>query len=255
MSITIARPNENLTALARHGLRPSGATQNHHVGKFILDGPHSPMGRARSIMGQSAKREDRMNNRFAFCLAAAFCTALTVPAFSQGGYHILNSFTLGGEGGWDYLNLDPDSGRLFITRGSHVMVDFDPATGKLLGDIDRVFRAFTARPSLAIAPMSAKAAPTGSPSLTPKAWPNFPISPSARGRTVMQFDPVSKRLFTFNAGSKDATARGPGERPGGGHSRTGRQSRKRPSAMARARFSSISKTRANWSPSTPKPWR
>ena len=75
-----------------------------------------------------------MNNKLAFCLAAAFCTALAVPAFSQGEYRILNSFTLGGEGGWDYLNLDPATGNLFITRGSHVMV-VDPATGKLLGDI------------------------------------------------------------------------------------------------------------------------
>ena len=34
----------------------------------------------------------------------------------------LKSFKLGGEGGWDYLNLDPVTGNLFITRGSHLMV-------------------------------------------------------------------------------------------------------------------------------------
>ncbi len=30
--------------------------------------------------------------------------------------------TLGGEGGWDYLTLDPDPRRLYISRGTHVMV-------------------------------------------------------------------------------------------------------------------------------------
>src|SRR5258705_5600658 len=73
-----------------------------------------------------------MNTRFA--LVAAFCVALATPAFSQGEYGILGSYTLGGDGGWDYLNLDPATGNLFITRGSHVMV-VDPASGKQLADI------------------------------------------------------------------------------------------------------------------------
>src|SRR3954449_2089427 len=49
------------------------------------------------------------------------------------GYHIVSTFTLGGDGGWDYLNLDPASGNLFITRGTHVMV-VNPTDGKLVGD-------------------------------------------------------------------------------------------------------------------------
>ena len=66
-----------------------------------------------------------------FVLAAATAQAEAQPA---AGYHIVNSFTLGGDGGWDYLNLDPATGNLFITRGTHVMV-VDPASGKLLADI------------------------------------------------------------------------------------------------------------------------
>jgi hypothetical protein len=31
-----------------------------------------------------------------------------------------------GEGGWDYLNADPGTHRVFISRGTHVMV-VDPA--------------------------------------------------------------------------------------------------------------------------------
>ena len=46
----------------------------------------------------------------------------SLPAFAQKQFKVTNQVKLGGEGGWDYLVYDPDGQRLFITRGSHVMV-------------------------------------------------------------------------------------------------------------------------------------
>ena len=43
------------------------------------------------------------------------------------GLHVIKTFKLGGEGGWDYLKLDTDSRRLFISRVTHVIV-IDAAT-------------------------------------------------------------------------------------------------------------------------------
>ena len=129
-----------------------------------------------------------MRAKLAFCCIAAACTLTTIPAAipalaqSSPGYRILNSYTLGGEGGWDYLNLDPATGNLFITRGSHVMV-VDPASGKLLGDITGL-QGIHGTAFVGGAPMSAKAVPTGSRWLTPKVFPRFPRSPSAHGRTA-----------------------------------------------------------------------
>lgn len=70
-----------------------------------------------------------------FCLVTAFWFALgdAVRAGSS-GYHLLNTYKLGGEGGWDYLSYDSDSNRVFISRGTHVMV-MDGKTGSVLGDI------------------------------------------------------------------------------------------------------------------------
>ena len=70
---------------------------------------------------------------FAFALLTATCI-VTGASAAPSGYHILNTVNLGGDGGWDYLNLDPVTGNLFITRGTHVMV-VDPATSKLVGDV------------------------------------------------------------------------------------------------------------------------
>jgi DNA-binding beta-propeller fold protein YncE len=58
------------------------------------------------------------------------------PSSSAGAgpYHVAETFSVGGEGSWDYLCLDPDGKRLFVPRGSHTMV-LDAQTGKTLGDI------------------------------------------------------------------------------------------------------------------------
>jgi DNA-binding beta-propeller fold protein YncE len=56
--------------------------------------------------------------------------AQTVP--SQ--YRIANKFHVDGDGGWDYLNADESTGRIFISHGTVVNV-IDEKDGKLLGTI------------------------------------------------------------------------------------------------------------------------
>ena len=72
------------------------------------------------------------------CGAAAASGAALV-AVTQGpgtaaGYHVVNTFKIGGEGGWDYLTVDSDARRVYISRGTHVMV-MDADSGKVVGDI------------------------------------------------------------------------------------------------------------------------
>jgi DNA-binding beta-propeller fold protein YncE len=50
------------------------------------------------------------------------------------GYHVVKTYKLGGEGGWDYLTLDSTSRRLYISRSTHVIV-IDADSGKVVGDI------------------------------------------------------------------------------------------------------------------------
>ena len=55
-------------------------------------------------------------------------------AQSAPGYKVVKTWKLGGEGGWDYLTVDPDGRRLFIARSTRVMV-VDEDSGKLLTEI------------------------------------------------------------------------------------------------------------------------
>src|SRR6478752_123614 len=66
-------------------------------------------------------------------------TLVTVLLVTSGwaaspGYHLIKTYKLGGEGGWDYLTLDHAANRLYISRSTHVIV-IDADSGKPVGDI------------------------------------------------------------------------------------------------------------------------
>ena len=57
-----------------------------------------------------------------------------LPARTQTDWAVEKTFHIGGEGGWDYLTVEPETHRLFVPRSTHTMV-IDSASGKVLGDI------------------------------------------------------------------------------------------------------------------------
>src|SRR5437588_12431304 len=75
-----------------------------------------------------------MQKRILIALVIAAVFATSAPAFAPVKYEVKQKYVLGGDGGWDYLTYDPTGKRLFISRGTHVMV-VDPAKGSVIGDI------------------------------------------------------------------------------------------------------------------------
>jgi DNA-binding beta-propeller fold protein YncE len=65
-------------------------------------------------------------------LLAGVALAVTTSTLAAQSYKT-QKYDIGGEGGFDYLSVDA-TGRVFVSRGTHVMV-VDGATGKVLGDI------------------------------------------------------------------------------------------------------------------------
>ncbi len=64
----------------------------------------------------------------------ALLLAGALPILAQPKWDVTKTVHLGGDGGWDYVTVDRDTHRVFVTRSTHTMV-IDGATGKLLGDI------------------------------------------------------------------------------------------------------------------------
>jgi len=138
---------------------------------------------------------------------ALFALLLAVSSYAQSdGYHLTQKIVLGGTGGWDYLEVDPTSHRLFISRGTHVIV-FDPAQGKIVGDIpdtqgvhgiaiaDEFHHGFTSNGRTGDSTMFDLA--------TLKSLSTAKADDDADG---IIYDPFSQRVFTFNGDPGTATA-------------------------------------------------
>jgi DNA-binding beta-propeller fold protein YncE len=69
-------------------------------------------------------------------LVASFAQAQPATATSSGAgpYHVSQTFHVRGEGGWDYLTVDPEHKLLYVPRSTHTMV-LEAATGKTVADI------------------------------------------------------------------------------------------------------------------------
>src|SRR5437762_12190808 len=76
-----------------------------------------------------------MRHAFTF-LAAAICAGAlaAAPKAADGPYQFIKDVEIGGEGGWDYLNLDAAGKRLLISHGTKVVV-FDLTKDALAGEI------------------------------------------------------------------------------------------------------------------------
>jgi DNA-binding beta-propeller fold protein YncE len=72
--------------------------------------------------------------RHARVVPALLLAALAWPLASSAQTFKVQKYSIGGDGGTDYLTAEPGTGRVFVSRGTHVMV-VDGVTGKVLGDI------------------------------------------------------------------------------------------------------------------------
>src|SRR6059036_1724436 len=66
--------------------------------------------------------------------ALILACVLLLPSLSPAQTFKTAKFSIGGDGGTDYLTAEPGTGRVFVSRSTHVMV-IDGATGKVIGDI------------------------------------------------------------------------------------------------------------------------
>ena len=97
-----------------------------------------------SYCTRAARRRARPNHRLATrvamkttCAFAAAVVAAVLTAGAHGAdgpYQFIKDVEIGGEGGWDYLNLDGAAKRLLISHGTKVVV-FDLTKDALAGEI------------------------------------------------------------------------------------------------------------------------
>lgn len=121
-------------------------------------------------------------------------------------YKVIKTWKLGGEGGWDYLTVDSDGHRLFIARATRVMV-VDTDSGKQIGEIADTPRVH----GVALVPDLARGFISNGGEDTVSVFDVRTLALQKKikvgsGPDAIVYDPLSKRVFTFNAKSHDTTA-------------------------------------------------
>src|SRR5260221_7739130 len=75
-----------------------------------------------------------MTKRLLTALAFLSAASLTAPVAGQAPTFKVEKFDIKGDGGTDYVAVEPATGRVFVSRATQMMV-VDGATGKVVGDI------------------------------------------------------------------------------------------------------------------------
>jgi DNA-binding beta-propeller fold protein YncE len=139
-------------------------------------------------------------------LAAPAAAPGRAPA-QEGPYRVLHRTVAGGDGGWDYLTVDGPGRRVFISRGSHVMV-VDLRGDSLAGDIP----ATPGVHGVALAPELGKGFTSNGRDSSVTVFDlrtlaqTGALKVTGRNPDAILYDPSTRRVFTFNGGSANATA-------------------------------------------------
>ena len=137
---------------------------------------------------------------------AAIAFSARPLAAADGNYHLLQKVVLGGEGGWDYLICDSAARRVYISRGTHVMV-MNADTYAVVGDIPGTDGVH----GIALAPEFGRGFTSNGRANTVtifdlKTLKILGTAPTGEGPDAIVYDPASKRVFTLNGHAGSATA-------------------------------------------------
>jgi DNA-binding beta-propeller fold protein YncE len=139
----------------------------------------------------------------ALILAAAGSAALLAQSLSS--YRVTQTYTLGGEGRWDYIVPDPPNHRLFIARENRVMV-VDEDRGALLGEVTGIQGAHGT--AVAEATGHGFATSGNDQSVVMFDLKTFKVLgriPAAEDVDAIVYDGASNRVFTFNGDAHSST--------------------------------------------------
>jgi YVTN family beta-propeller protein len=121
-------------------------------------------------------------------------------------YKVVQTWKLGGDGGWDYLNADAEGHRLFIARATRVMV-VDTESGKQLGEIPDTPGVH----GIALAYDLGRGFTSNGREDTVSVFDLKTLAVEKKikvgsGPDAILYDPFSKRVFTFNGKGTDKSA-------------------------------------------------
>src|ERR1700694_5836957 len=138
-------------------------------------------------------------------LILTLATVMSLHAQSSPSYRVTHTYTLGGDGSWDYIVPDPPNHRLFIARQNRLMV-VDEDSGMLLGEVTGIQGAH----GTALAGGTGHGFATSSDDRSVvmfdlKTLKALGRIPAAEDTDAIIYDSASNRVFTFNGDAHSST--------------------------------------------------
>jgi YVTN family beta-propeller protein len=132
--------------------------------------------------------------------------AVLVPAANAGGYSVTKKIPIAGQGSWDYLTVDEDARRLYVSHGTQVEV-LDIDSLNIAGSIPKTPGVH----GIAIAPELGRGFVSNGQSSSVTIFDLKTLKPIAEVPTgkkpdAIIFDPATSLVFAFNGESNSATA-------------------------------------------------
>lgn len=127
-------------------------------------------------------------------------------AAGASGYHVIKTVSVPGDDGWDYLTVDSDARRVYISHGTHVVV-MNADTYAIEGDIPDTpgVHGIAIASDLGRGFISSGRANTAT-IFDLKTLKTIGTVKTDANPDAIAYDPVSKRVFTFNGRGKNTTA-------------------------------------------------
>jgi YVTN family beta-propeller protein len=147
--------------------------------------------------------------RWLFLSISLVCiaTAVALPQAANLNYHLTQKVVLGGNGWWDYLKVDSQARRLYISRGTHVIV-LNADTLKQTGEIPNTqgVHCIDIAPRLGRGFVSDGEASTVTFFNRSTLRVTDVVKTTGQGPDALVYDPATRRVFTFNGHSDNSTA-------------------------------------------------
>jgi DNA-binding beta-propeller fold protein YncE len=160
-------------------------------------------------MANSARnRRLRFSTHLALTLALFVLPGNSFSANAQNslsGYHVIKTVPVGGDGFWDYMSIDSDARRLYISHGNHITV-MDTDSYGIVGEIDDTKMVHGA----ALAPDLGRGFTSNGGTNTATIFELKTLKPlgtaeTGKGPDAVIYDPASHRAFTFNGEAGTST--------------------------------------------------